>query len=88
MIQIATTTIHNFASDGSYIARGVTTSFNDGDTIDTGLVRIDGMLPGTNTADCVATLTSQSAGVATVAAKTAGAAASGVTIYWIAWQKP
>jgi len=84
----ATVTIHNFPSDGSYIARGVTAAMNDGDTIDTGLVKVDGFLPDTNTADCVAGFTSQSAGVVTVSLKTAGAAATGVIVYWEAWQLP
>ena len=83
-----TTTIHNFPSDGSYIARGTTTDLDDGETIDTGLVRVDGMLMTSNTADTVCTLTSQSSGVATIAAKTAGVAASAVTVYWIAWIQP
>ena len=61
---------------------------SDGDTIDTGLAKCDGFKATTNTADCVATMTSQSAGVATVALKTAGAAGSGVIVYWQAWQRP
>jgi len=82
------TTIHPFPSDGSYIARGETTDLDDADTIDTGLIRIDGMTLTSNTADTVCTLASQSAGVATVAAKTAGGGASGVTVYWVAWINP
>ena len=85
---MVTTTIHNFPSDGSYIARGVATNLDDGDSIDTGLIRVDGMIFTSNTADTVCTLTSQAAGVATVAAKTAGSGASGVTVYWIAWIQP
>lgn len=83
---MATTTIHNYPSDGSYIARGTTTTFNDGDTVDTGLLKVDGMIITGNTDDSVFSLTSESAGVATIAGKTAGAAASSVTIYWVAWQ--
>jgi len=81
-------TIHNFPSDGAYIARGLATSMDDAGTIDTGLVKVDGFMGITNTADCVVGLTSQSAGVATVSLKTAGAAATGVTVYWVAWQLP
>lgn len=83
---MATTTRHYLPSAGSYRSFGVTTSFDDGNTIDTGLLKVDGFIAISNTADCVVSLTSQSTGVATVAAKTAGAAASGVTIYWEAWQ--
>lgn len=79
------TTIHNYPSDGSLIARGITTDLDDGETIDTGLIRVSGMMMTSNTADTICTLTSQSAGVATVAAKTAGSAASAVTVYWVAW---
>ncbi len=79
------TVIHPFPSDGTLIARGISTAFNDGDTIDTGLIQVDGMIFTSNTDDTVATLTSQSAGVATVAGKTAGVAASSVTLYWVAW---
>ena len=84
----ATVTVHNFPSDGSYIARGLTADMDDADTIDTGLVKVDGMMMTTDENDCVASLTSQSAGVANVALKTAGAAGSAVKVYWVAWQLP
>jgi len=84
----ASVTIHNFPSDGSYIARGVATSLSDGYTIDTGLITVEGITMTSNTADTVCSFTSQSAGVVTVAAKTAGSAASGVTVYWVAWLRP
>ena len=82
---MATTTVHNFPSDGSLVARGTTTSFNDGDTVDTGLIKADGFTANANTGDCVISWSSQSAGVVTVVGKTAGAAAAAVTIYWEAW---
>jgi hypothetical protein len=84
----ASTVIHNLPSLGSFVNVGRSSSADDGDTIDTGLVKVDGMLMTTNTNDCVASLTSQSAGVATVALKTAGAAGSGVQVDWIAWTIP
>ena len=84
----ATVTIHNFPSDGAYIARGTTADMNDGDTIDTGLVKCDGFVAGTDENDCNASKTSQSAGVVTVALKTAGAAGSAVKVDWVAWQLP
>lgn len=83
---MATTTIHNFPSDGSYIARGVSTSADNNDTIDTGLLKVDGMIATTNTDDCVFSFTSESAGVATISLQTAGSAATGITVYWEAWQ--
>lgn len=83
---MATTTLHKIPSAGSYVAHGTTTSLDDAGTVDTGLLKVDGMLITTATADCVATSSSQSAGVATIALKTAGAAATGITIYWEAWQ--
>ena len=83
-----TPTIHSLPSAGSYVRKGTAASFNDADTIDTGLPRVSGMIIMTNTADTVCSLTSQSAGVATIAARTAAAAASGVTLYWEAWHNP
>ena len=85
---VATTTVvHNFPSDGTYIARGVSTTVTDTDTIDTGLLAVDGFIAVTNTDDSVVAFTSQSAGVVTVAVHTAGSAeSSGVTVYWEAWQ--
>lgn len=82
------TTIHNFPSDGSFIARGTTSDIDDGETVDTGLNRVDGFVSTSNTADTVVTMTSQSSGVATLALKTAGSAASANTIYWVAWTQP
>lgn len=84
----ASVTVHNFPSDGSLVARGLASSVSDNDTIDTGLIRIDGMLMTASEDDCVASLTSQSAGVATVSLQTAGASSSGVTVYWVAWTDP
>lgn len=81
----AAVTIHNFPSDGSYKARGKSTAFNDADTIDTGLPFVSGFMGIASTADTVVTMTSQSSGVVTVAAKTAGGAAAAQTIYWVAW---
>jgi len=81
-----TTTIHHTPSDGSLVARGVTTGIDDGETIDTGLIRADGFLATSATADTVVTMASQSAGVVTIGASTAGVAVSaGVTVYWVAW---
>ncbi len=85
---MATTIIHNFPSDGPHVARGVTTSFDDGDTIDTGLGKADGFQGISNTADTVIGFTSQSAGVVTASGKTAGSGASSVTVYWEAWILP
>jgi len=85
---MATTTIHRLPSSGSYIRRGKTTALNDGDTVDTGLVKVDGMIITSNSNDTVCSFTSQSAGVATIAGKTAGVAAVNVDIYWVAWQLP
>lgn len=82
------TIIHNFSSDGSYIARGTTTDLDDGETVVTGLKRVDGFIATANTADAVVTMTSQSSGTVTVAAKTAGVASSAITIYWEAWTRP
>ena len=81
----ATVVIHNFPSDGTLIAIGTATSVADNDTIDTGLPVASGMLMTTATDDCVASFTSQSAGVATISLQTAGVSATGITVYWIAW---
>ena len=83
-----TVTVHGYPSAGSYIRYGTCTAFNDGDTCDTGLVKADGFTGTTNQNDCVISKTSQSAGVVTVAAKTAGAAAVNISFDWIAWQLP
>lgn len=85
---MATTTIHAIQSGGSYVRKGVTTGLDDGGTIDTTLPTVVGMILCSETADCVATFTSQSAGTATIALRTAGAAATGITVSWEAWQRP
>lgn len=84
----ATVVLHPLPSLGSYVKAGRVASMDDGDTIDTGLIRVDGFLGTAETNDCVVSLTSQSAGVATVALKTAGAAGSGVAVNFLAWTIP
>ena len=81
-------TIHGYPSAGSYVKYGTCTGFSDGDTCDTGLLKADGFMATSNQNDCVITKTSQSAGVVTAAAKTAGAAAANIAFDWIAWQLP
>jgi len=84
-----TTTIDNFSSDGSFLARGSTSDIDDGETVDTGLrssvIRFSATA---HTADTVVTMTSQSSGVATLAIKTASGAGNAVTIDWVAWAQP
>ena len=85
---MATTTIHTITSGGNFVRKGVTTALDDGGTIDTGLPTVVGMILCSETADCVATFTSQAAGTATIALRTAGVAATNITVSWEAWQRP
>ena len=81
----ATVVIHNFPSDGTLVARGIATGVADNDTIDTGLPVVSGMLMTADEDDCVASFTSQSAGVATISLQTAGSGSTGRIVYWEAW---
>jgi len=80
------TTIHNFPSDGSLVARG-TGSVADGGSIVTGLAQVDGFVANALTGDVVINFNNQSAGTVNVGVFIAGAASAGArTIYWEAWQ--
>lgn len=80
------TTIHNFPSDGTLVARG-TDSVAGGGTVLTGLSRVDGFVATCATADVVISVQSISNGVVTVDVYLAGASSAGArTIYWKAWQ--
>ena len=79
---MASTTVHNFPSDGSSTARGLA-SVADGDTVSTDLTQVDWFLAGALSDDVVVSFTSASAGVVTVAVYVAGVASVGTqTIYW------
>ena len=82
---MASTTIHNFASDGISIARGLA-SVADGDSVNTGLPSVNGFVARALDADTVINFTSASGRNATVSVYAAGIASGGTkTIYWEAW---
>lgn len=80
-----TDTIYKFPSDGSSIARGRSLIANGG-TITTGVSLVGGIILTTEHADTVATATSISYGVVTVALTAAGSGATGNKyVNWEAW---
>ena len=82
---MASTTIHNFASDGISIARGLASVAN-GDSVNTGLPSVNGFLASSLDANTVVSLSSASGRNAVVNVYAAGIASAGVkTIYWEAW---
>lgn len=82
---MATTTYADNPSDGSQIKRG-TCVIQDGQTINTALGSVSGIVVSCSNADTVATVSALSGSSATVDLRTAGNIPAGNrTVYWEAW---